>query len=513
MAEWLAAQQVGHLQLLGRSGRLAEPCALLRPGHAAHAAAVTLAICDTSTSEAAAALLASSAAQLQQQLLGTVHASGVLADGVLLAQTLGSLRGVFAPKVEAAARLGLAAQTHPSAFQLLFSSVASLLGSPGQANYAAANALLDGMAAAAQQGGAAAVSVQWGAWAGAGMAAGDASTAARVERTGMALLQPQQGLGVLEGMLVAQPAAAAASQLTASAFVWSRFLHRFGAPSAVPALFAEVAGAVAAPAGQADAAAAGRSAAAGGAAGGRLRVADRRAGVVAQVEEAVKNILGATVAAEEPLMAAGLDSLGAVELRNSLEARLGLQLPGTLVFDYPTVSALAGYIETALPAAGPDADEADAGLVDEGWSSAGELAVGGGHGGAAGLAAGATLVAVTGLVARSAHVSAAAATCSARPRMPGAAGLSGMSPGALRRMLCWRWRQRMPSGRCPWSTGTWTCWPSRCAMFLVFLVLQAPGLHTLCGRCRTVHPTWLADVGAGSQPGAVWSFPAAGSPV
>jgi acyl carrier protein len=72
------------------------------------------------------------------------------------------------------------------------------------------------------------------------------------------------------------------------------------------------------------------------------------------------------VAPDEPLMAAGLDSLGAVELRNALEGRLGLQLPGTLVFDYPSRAALSQYIGSRLAASGVSVDATrEAGAGDE----------------------------------------------------------------------------------------------------------------------------------------------------
>ena len=77
--------------------------------------------------------------------------------------------------------------------------MASLLGSPGPANYSAANAALDSAAATATASGLPALSVQWGAWAGGGMAAGDAGTVARVERMGMLMVQPFLGLRALEG--------------------------------------------------------------------------------------------------------------------------------------------------------------------------------------------------------------------------------------------------------------------------------------------------------------------------
>ena len=409
-AEWLAAQEVTRMYLLGRSGRWAEQHPLLlHPESPLFSAAVTLTACDAGSTEDSSALFRAAGdgpagfagRQPQQPLAGMVQAGGVLADGVLSAQTLRSLRTVVAPKVHATLQLDAATAHQPRAFSVLFSSVASLLGSPGQANYAAANAVLDAMTAVQQQRGAAAVSVQWGAWAGAGMAAGSASTAARVERTGMALLRPQQGLAVLEGLLLNTPPAAGVPLLAASAFIWDTFLRRFGSPAAVPPLFAAFAAATAPPLGAADAHSNALSLPGSGdgrhrkAATTALSAADRKAAVQAQVAEAVSAILGGSVGADEPLMAAGLDSLGAVELKNSLEGRLGLQLPGTLVFDYPTVSALVRYIDGALPSVEAGGDHES----DARWSDGAELLTPLGD---PAPSPAAVVVAVTGLACRSA---------------------------------------------------------------------------------------------------------------
>ncbi len=257
---------------------------------------------------------------------------------------------------------------------MLFSSVASLLGAPGQANYSAANAALDGMAAQLQQAGAPVVSVQWGAWAGAGMAANDAQTAARVERMGMGMVTPARGLAALEGVLAGLGAGElrrgraaylvhcsayyclcarrSGSQLTTSAtrpagtlapapitaanpFHWPNFLRRLPSP---PALFSAFAPA-AAPAAPSPARAASSS---------QLTLE----AVEAQVAGAVQAVLGREVARGESLMEAGLDSLGAVELRNALARQFALELPATLTFDFPSVAAMAGYIAEGVGAAG-----------------------------------------------------------------------------------------------------------------------------------------------------------------
>jgi hypothetical protein len=146
VAEWLCKQQLKELLLLSRSGRFATSSPdLLQPSRAAYAALVTMAMCDSSTGEGVDSLLV--ACSRGRPLQGIMHAGGVLSDATLASQTLRGLRAVFGPKVVAAARLGAAVKASPPTFQVLFSSVASLLGSPGQSNYSAANAMLDAMAA------------------------------------------------------------------------------------------------------------------------------------------------------------------------------------------------------------------------------------------------------------------------------------------------------------------------------------------------------------------------------
>lgn len=222
--------------------------------------------------------------------------------------------------------------------------MAALLGSPGQTNYAAANAGMDSLALALTHTGAPGVaSVQWGAWGGGGMAAQDAATLSRVKRTGMSFLDPASSLAALSRLL-SFPGTATA-QTSVNAFSWDIFLDRFG--GAVPELFAEFAPAVAGAqrgAAQRD----GDTRRAGGA-DSAVSAAERAAFVEEQVRDAVSSVLGGVLPApEEPLTAAGLDSLAAVDLRNSLESRLGARLSATLIFDYPSLSALTGYLQETL---------------------------------------------------------------------------------------------------------------------------------------------------------------------
>ena len=99
---------------------------------------------------------------------GIINSGGVLADGVLAKQSVSTLRTAFAPKLASALAMDHSTEGLPLSQVLLFSSVASLLGGAGQANYAAANAALEGWVGAKAAQGTNGLAVQWGAWAAGG---------------------------------------------------------------------------------------------------------------------------------------------------------------------------------------------------------------------------------------------------------------------------------------------------------------------------------------------------------
>jgi NAD(P)-dependent dehydrogenase (short-subunit alcohol dehydrogenase family) len=147
-------------------------------------------------------------------LRGIVHAAGSLDDGALLDLTESSLRRVLAPKAVGARLLDVLTVDDPLDWFVMFASAAGVLGSPGQANYAAANAFLDALAHDRRRRGRHALSIDWGPWAETGMAARAAATAEsqgttraqtatqRILRTGTSALEPAEALAELEKLIV-----------------------------------------------------------------------------------------------------------------------------------------------------------------------------------------------------------------------------------------------------------------------------------------------------------------------
>lgn len=146
---WLARQLVPHVELLSRSGRYApgRPNAIQLANRDGLAAAVCIVQCDSSLMEEASTCFAAHKGRKRQ---GVIQCGGVLADGTIPSQTPSKVRISFAPKTSCAKLCQMPTILHPTIFNLACSSVAALLGSPGQANYSAANACLDGMALAWQ---------------------------------------------------------------------------------------------------------------------------------------------------------------------------------------------------------------------------------------------------------------------------------------------------------------------------------------------------------------------------
>ena len=136
---------------------------------------------------------------------GMIHAAGVLKDGLLSQQTWSQFSQVMAPKIAGAWNLHRATQDLDLDFFVLFSSAASLLGSPGQGNYAAANAFLDELAVLRRSHGLPALSINWGLWDAAGMGAElDDQAQARLSTAGMDRIAPKQGVAVLMALLQTQ---------------------------------------------------------------------------------------------------------------------------------------------------------------------------------------------------------------------------------------------------------------------------------------------------------------------
>jgi NADPH:quinone reductase-like Zn-dependent oxidoreductase/acyl carrier protein len=271
-------------------------------------------------------------------LRGVFHCAAVLDDGVLLQQDWSRFQRVLSPKLEGAYNLHRLTADSPLDHFVLFSSMASVFGSPGQTNYAAANAFLDAMAHYRRSRGLPALSINWGPWSETGAAVRH-GVVERGSKIGIGGISTEDGLHALEMLLADTHAQVMVAPLDAKAYFAGdraesvqpllrglRTSRQDNAPTVAsqkkqPSWLPQLQAAA---------------------------TAKRRDLLMRLLEERIKSTLGLNQAQEidptQPLQELGLDSLLAIELRNALSTCLNRSLPATLLFNYPTLNALTGFI-------------------------------------------------------------------------------------------------------------------------------------------------------------------------
>ena len=362
VARWMVAQGARHLVLMGRNPASRAAQAVITELEQ-QGAQVLVTHGDVSRAEDVASVL-EHIGQAPYTLRGLIHAAGVLDDGILLQQEWARFDKVMAPKLAGAWNLHVLTQGVSLDFFVLFSSMAALLGSPGQGNYAAANAFLDALAHHRRTQSLPALSINWGPWAEVGMAAALGRPAVqRWREQGIEPIAPEHGVEVL-GQVLAQ----GATQVGVLPIAWATYAQQW-APGGAPPFLAHLAH------------------------GAKSRehseppwaprptlvqhlegvpVAERYGLLARHIRDQAAKVLGLGGDAshhldpQRPLHELGLDSVMAVELTNALGLTMGRHLPATLLFDCPTIAALAEYLaEEVLSLESPPESRMDSQQVED----------------------------------------------------------------------------------------------------------------------------------------------------
>ena len=350
LAEWMVDYGARHLVLMSRRGmpsvedmpdRLQQMLAdMERVG--AH---INITKADVSQGEQVAQVI-EMISQTMPPLRGVIHAAGVLDDGIVHQMDSERFRRVMAPKIDGVWHLHTATCDQPLDFFVLFSSIASMMGSPGQSNYCAANAFLDTFAHYRRSLGLPALSINWGAWAEVGMAA----RTKRDDATDAFMPIPlQTGMTILGRLLCEQITQVGVTQLNTAQ--WSQ---RHAKMLQLP-LFQKLAQE------QQDSTSSDSSA-----------IPKIRDSLISAEAEQCQSLLEehlrdqichvlqmptTRINAKTPLSSLGFDSLLALELRNRLEESLGFTLSATLIWNHQHISEMAHHLLMKMDLVATTTDE------------------------------------------------------------------------------------------------------------------------------------------------------------
>ncbi len=329
VAQWLITKGIKNIVLLGRSAVKPElQSKLQKIQEDAQVNLIKADIADTNQ-------LAQALSQIESTLpplRGVIHCAGVTSDRTILKQDWSSFSKVLAPKVQGAWNLHLLTQKYDLESFILFSSASSLVGSPGQANYCAANAFLDALAHGRRAQRLPAIAINWAAWQNTGLAANTEITAT-LKQKGIDSIKPTEGIEILEQLLLHSPVQIGVVPVDWK--IWSKnnpvtpfYDHLLIAQDEFIANLDFKHQLL------------------------NVETTQRRALLIEQISQQVRNILGIKdikqIDLELGFSELGLDSLGSVELRNKLQSNYDLKLSSTVVFDYSNIKTLADYLLTTM---------------------------------------------------------------------------------------------------------------------------------------------------------------------
>ncbi|MFI7670156.1 type I polyketide synthase [Nocardia sp. NPDC049526] len=359
VARWLISHGARHVVLASRTGPTPSTDSL-RAELAAPGVDVRAAALEVSDADQVHALIAAIQAT-EYPLAGVFHAAGVLADALLPSVGTAELTAALDGKAMGAWHLHHATRDLPIEHFVLFSSLAGLTGSPGQAAYAASNTFLDALAEHRAAAGMPALSIQWGTWGGAGLAV-QAGGVERIAGRGLPPLAPEAGLELLESAL-----GAGAPTVVAAAFDPEPLRRTLTVlPPPLRTLLAPVAGTV--DTGQPVARGAARAA---------VLALDSRTAQCAELERILLGLVAEVLGTQPdqidpqlPFQESGLDSLTAIELRDRLQTGFDMELSAALFFAHPTVEAFAAELQIRLcepssVAAEPNTESDNTSLIDD----------------------------------------------------------------------------------------------------------------------------------------------------
>ena len=366
VAGWLTGEGCRHLALAGRNDPSAEAAATVEK---LRQTGVQVAFMKGDVAEAAdVSRIMTELRTTMPPLKGIFHAAGFLDDSMLVDLDAERLERVMRPKIVGAWNLHRATEKDDLDLFVLFSSLTAVTGSPGQANYAAANAALDGFARWRRSRGLAAVSINWGPWGEAGMAAQEGREERLLAR-GIRSISIDAGLQALATVLQANPIEQCVVDLDLqrlSSFIPSTGVGLYsGLLSQRGELNGDTAPVTTSPDGIRQAS-----------------PSERPALMLLLVRELAAKVMGLSdpsrIEIDRPLQEQGFDSLMSVDLRNMIAKTFSVELPVSLLFDYPTPERIgcflldevliwpkAGEPETVVPVSDDSTEKTADELVDE----------------------------------------------------------------------------------------------------------------------------------------------------